>query len=846
MLVKKLCLTTLATAVVVLAPLSAHASTRTQSVVPSAAAPLVTGVEAGGGPYVTVFDPQGQWRAGFLSYLDFTVGGIHIATADVNGDGETDVITAPGRGGRADLRAFDGDGKQLMSLFAGAGSCGTAIAAGDVNGDGTADLVAGNEQCGSPNVQVFDGKTRARIAFFGVYSDPNGSDGTRVAAGDVDGDDKAEIVTANGPGEPPTVRVFAGVPTEFFPKPISSFDAFPGSVTTGVQVGVGDVTGDGRDDIVAAAETADDVQVKVFDGRTDALLTTVHAFGLVSPGTLSVATGDLDGDGTAEILAAGAINGWQHEIRVFRLDGTQVASFVGPSYVRRSIAAGDLDGDGKAEILAATGPGYYAGVTVIDPATGDTRSFGAYEYSFTGGVRVAAGDLAGDGHTEWVTGQGPGGSSELGVFDGSGAQLLELHPFGDVWSGLYVAAGDVNGDRKADIVAGAGEWQEPRVKAFDGQGRELASFLAFDQSFQGGVRVATGDMDGDGSTEIIAGAGPGGPPLVRVFDFTGKQKTSFYAFDPRFAGGVYVASADLDGDGQAEIVAGSGQAGGPQVRVFDATGKLLTSFDAYESTFAGGVHVAAGDIDGDGRAEIVTGPGPGRPADVKTFASDGSQVASFRANPDFQGGWFVAVQTPLGPRLRVGVIPTAGVEGRRPVRISATVVDPGGTAPASAFAATISWGDGTQSTGEVTAGPAGTYVVKAANVYRRHGVYSIAVQVTDVLLRATVVNARVPVSDAPVVVRGRSLGTRRLTFRGVVATVIDQNRFAAASDLKATVDWGDGRRAAARLVPKGAGRFEVVASHRYRESGLFHVVTRVRDAGGSRASATTRMRVVAR
>ena len=832
---KKIQLAALVACCAALAPVAAVASSRaTQSQVPSPAAPIVTGVDAGGGPYLTVFDPHGRWEAGFLPYLDFTQGGIHIATGDVNGDGKADVVTAPGRGGRADLRAFDGSGEQLFSLFAGAGTCGSTIATGDVNGDGAADLIAGNDRCGGPNIQVFDGKTRKRIAFFGAYSDQNGKDGIRVAAGDLNGDGKAEIVTGDAPGEPPTVRVFSGAPSEFFPTPLASFDAFSDSVTSGVQVAVDDVNGDGRDDIVVGAETPDDVQVKVFDGRTGTLLSTMHPFGLVTPGTLSLAAGDIDGNGKAEIIAAGQINGWQQEIRAFKLDGTHVASFAGP-YFSRSIAAGDLDGDGKTEIIAAPGPSYGAEITVIDPATGDSRSFQAYDYSFTGGVRVAAGDLAGDGHTEWITGQGPGGSSELGVFDGNGAQLLELHPFGKVWNGLYVASGDVNGDRKADIVAGADSWQEPRIKVYDGQGRELSSFLAFDQSFQGGVRVAAGDLDDNGTAEIVAGAGPGGPPLIRVFDASGSRKASFYAFDPLFAGGVYVASADLNGDGKAEIIAGAG-GGRPEVRVFDETGTLLSSFEAYEQGFAGGVHVAAGDVDGDGQAEIVTGPGPGRPADVNTFTSGGTLVASFRAHPNFQGGWYVAVQTPLGRRLQARMSSAVGVEGR-PVRVEATVVDPGGDSPAGDFAATISWGDGSQSAAEVSAGGNGGYVVRGSKAYRRNGNYTVTVRIVDVFLRATTVSATVGISDAPLVARGRSLRAVKLSFHGVVATVIDRNPLAVGSDLRASIDWGDGRRSMATVGALRAGKHDLTGRHRYAKAGRYPVVVRVRDLDGSKAVA---------
>ena len=75
---------------------------------------------------------------------------------------------------------------------------------------------------------------------------------------------------------------------------------------------------------------------------------------------------------------------------------------------------------------------------------------------------------------------------------------------------------------------------------------EVASFFAYDPAFAGGVRRGGGGLTGDGVAEIITGAGPGGGPHVRAFSLAGGGVTevaSFYAYDPAFTGGVYVAAA---------------------------------------------------------------------------------------------------------------------------------------------------------------------------------------------------------------------------------------------------------------------------------------------------------------
>ena len=70
-------------------------------------------------------------------------------------------------------------------------------------------------------------------------------------------------------------------------------------------------------------------------------------------------------------------------------------------------------------------------------------------------------------------------------------------------------------------------------------------------------------MTGDGVPDLIVGAGPGGGPHVKVFDGrTGAVVASYYAYAPDFAGGVSVAAADLDGDGRAEVLTSPARAAG--------------------------------------------------------------------------------------------------------------------------------------------------------------------------------------------------------------------------------------------------------------------------------------------
>ncbi|HEX5220252.1 MAG TPA: VCBS repeat-containing protein [Verrucomicrobiae bacterium] len=288
----------------------------------------------------------------------------------------------------------------------------------------------------------------------------------------------------------------------------------------------------------------------------------------------------------------------------------------------------------------------------------EAMSIVPYTPSFSGGVRVAVGDVNGDGAPDLVTGSGPG-AAHVKAFSGRDESVLRSFlPYSGFSGGVFVAAGDVNGDGRDDIITGADATAAPHVKVFDGAtGTELASFFAYAVGFTGGVRVAAGDVNGDGRADIITGTGAGAAPHVKVFDgSTGAEIRSFFAFAAAFTGGVFVAAGDIDGDGLADIIVGAGPGGGPHVKVFSgATTTELLSFFPYAAGFSGGVRVASGDLDGDGRAELVTAPGAGALPEVRVFAgSTTNETAGFLAYPvTVTNGVFVGAASLKRPRLEI-------------------------------------------------------------------------------------------------------------------------------------------------------------------------------------------------
>ncbi len=246
-----------------------------------------------------------------------------------------------------------------------------------------------------------------------------------------------------------------------------------------------------------------------------------------------------------------------------------------------------------------------------------------------------------------VTGPGPSPDNPplVRVFPpAQGAEpLFEFSAYGARGFGVNVAAGDLDGDGVDELVTGAGpgEIYGPHVRGFSVEGAPIPGldFLAYGTP-RWGVNVAVGNLDGLGGDEIVAGAGPGAVfgPHVRAFSWDGSGTTplpgvNFFAYGtPRH--GVNVAAGDLDGDGMDEIVTGAGPGAlfGPHVRGWNVDGHTAAplpgvSFFAY-GTLRYGVRVSCGDVDGDGLDEMVTAPGPSPlfGAHVRGWDTDGSTV----------------------------------------------------------------------------------------------------------------------------------------------------------------------------------------------------------------------------
>ena len=296
-------------------------------------------------------------------------------------------------------------------------------------------------------------------------------------------------------------------------------------------------------------------------------------------------------------------------------------------------------------IVTAAGPGGGPHVRILKSNGIELSGFMAYDNKFKGGVKVATGDVDGDGEDEIITLPASGNHHLLKIFNYQGQlknQFIVVNK-DDKFKGGNLAVADIDEDGKAEILVAAGSGSAPYVYVYNFGGELELKFLAYSKNFLGGFNVAVGDVDKDGVKEIVTAPQAGGGPHVRIFTPEGWAKYSFFAFLKTFRGGVNLAVGDLNNDGQAEIVTAIASKASPFVRVFNQFGDLRVQYLAYDRNFNKGVNIAAGDLNDDGLAEVIAGPGFGGGPHIRIFDYYGDVKSQFFAySKNFLGGVYVS------------------------------------------------------------------------------------------------------------------------------------------------------------------------------------------------------------
>lgn len=270
---------------------------------------LVVGARTGKQPFVQVRGTDGTLQFQFTPFptIKSAVKEVRLATGDANDDGIEDVYVVPGPGIAGVVKIFSGVDGTLLRTWAAypfPHTKGLSIATSDINGDGVPDVFLGTERGASPLVTVWDGKTEQLIKSF-VAPNASSNSGVKVAAGDVNGDGIADVITTPGIGyDRANIRIMAhdavtgAVLQNFVVKPTNRYDHQ-------LALSAADLNGDGLAEVMLTSTRSGLTELRTFDqglqiataGASSVKLRT-SAFNLTAK--------DINGDGVADLLFAGA------------------------------------------------------------------------------------------------------------------------------------------------------------------------------------------------------------------------------------------------------------------------------------------------------------------------------------------------------------------------------------------------------------------------------------------------------------------------------------------------------------------------------------------------------------
>jgi hypothetical protein len=582
----------------------------------------------------------------------------NLAVGDFNGDGIPDLAVTNENFGPGTLVIMlgNGDGTFRRGATYNVGNNAYSVAVADFNGDNQLDLAVANRLGHTVSILLGNGDGTFRA---GSTLSFNG-DPYSLAVADFNQDGNLDLVAA-GEGNS-GVGIFLGNgdgtfrPAQYYP-----------TGDTPLSVAVGDFNGDGNIDLATGNSGSFPLYtgtVSVLLGNGDGSFQT-HRDYVTGSGTHSVAVGDLNGDGTPDLVAANQRN---QTISVLLGNGDGTFRYGDVYRTPPSPAAvvlADVNGDGRLDIVAANP--YGNAVTVLLGNDGGTFQDPRDYLTGATPLAVVVADVNGDGRLDLVTANW--GNTSITVLPGNGDGTFLTVPSSPAGTNpSFLATGDFTNDGIPDLaVADAGDVSlnlPSSVSILAGRGDGTFQTVNTFPVGLGNLRFVTGEFNGDGNLDlaVIYSGNPGNfrnPDPGGLDIFLGNGDGTFQP--PRTymvgTGPSLLVASDVNGDGRLDLVVFS--AVDQQLRVLLGNG---------DGTFQAGptfhpspvpAFLAAGDFNNDGHADlalygtrglgILLGNGDGTFQPAITYNIDGSPRALVVADFNGDGQLDLAVSTYLGP-----------------------------------------------------------------------------------------------------------------------------------------------------------------------------------------------------